>query len=258
MRTAFLACVVAGCLAARLSADVRIVEYVTTNIGGQAVNATRQTYIKGMAMRVETTLPNQQAVTIYDLRDGSSLLLDAARKNAERRALATRYAQVEREYPKDRVTVSLKSTGAKKDIAGASAAEQAFTIRVPMTKDKDELALLVTGSAWMAGGAAGADEYHAFARSAIESRLIVGPMSNNRILLASARAQTELYRALSALVGIPYTIDMTFDIDGHGPLAETVRKVIAGRETAAVTSVRTDPIADTMFLVPAGWKIDRK
>jgi hypothetical protein len=25
-----------------------------------------------------------------------------------------------------------------------------------------------------------------------------------------------------------------------------------------VTSVRTEPIADTLFAVPAGWKIDRK
>jgi hypothetical protein len=126
-----------------------------------------------------------------------------------------------------------------------------------MKKD-DDLAFMLTGSAWMAKDAPGANDYGAFARAAVEREVVLGPASNNRILLAVASAQTELYRALADLGGIPCLVDMTMSVDGTGMVAGMVRKLVSGSRTSTVTSVSVAPLDDAAFAVPAGWKRERK
>lgn len=78
------------------------------------------------------------------------------------------------------------------------------------------------------------------------------------ILLAVTRAQTELYRALGTLRGIPYVIDMTLKADGHGFLAGMVNKVVSGARTSTVTKVAVAPLSDALFAIPDGWKRRKK
>ena len=256
MRAALLLAIALSSVVAS-AADVTIVETLSVTAGGKTIRGTLTTYISGERMRIDAVLPDQSASTLYDLPAGSIVGLDAKAKRAELFTLAARAAAVEKEYPRARVKATLQSTGATSEIAGVACVEQTFTIRVPVVSD-DSIALMLTGSAWIAAHADGNGDYEAFARAAREHDMVLGPSSNNRLVLARTRAQTELYRALSTAGGIPYALDMTYDVDGRGMLAGVVRKALAGQQAVGVTRVATDAIAPALFVVPDGWKRERK
>jgi hypothetical protein len=240
-----------------LTADVVMTETTHAKIGGKTVDGVRTTYIKGPRMRLEVVQANDAQTTLYDVPAGVTIALDAKKKRAELRDISARNAELERRYPRSRVVVTLTPTGATKQLAGVSCDEHAFSIRVPMTKD-GSLVLVMTGSAWAAKDVPGADDYSAFAAAAIEKEVVLGPASNNLILLAVTRAQTELYRALGKLRGIPYVIDMTLKVDGHGLIAGMVNKVVSGTRTSTVTKVAVAPLSDALFAIPDGWKRQKK
>jgi hypothetical protein len=236
-----------------VSADTTIVEKLSVTAGGRTIEGTRTTYISGERMRIETVLPEQSATTVYDLPAGSMIGLDMKAKRAEIRTVAARAAAVEKEYPRARVEAGFNATGASREIAGVACTEQAFTIRVPMVSD-GSIALRLTGTAWIATHADGRSDYEAFAKAAREKDIVLGSSSNNRILLARTRAQTELYRGLSAAGGIPYAVEMKYTVEGQGLLSRIVRKPLEGDQTVGVISVTTDSIAQALFTTPDGWK----
>ncbi|OFW05300.1 MAG: hypothetical protein A3H96_07630 [Acidobacteria bacterium RIFCSPLOWO2_02_FULL_67_36] len=240
-----------------LCGDVLITETIATKAGKRDLPGTRSTYIKGRQMRIDLVQDKDSASTLYDLRENVTIALDAKKKRAEVRDVAERSAKLETLYPRSRTTTSVTATGTTREIAGASCADHAFSVRVPMTKD-GKLAFMLTGSACIAKDAPGASDYQAFALAAIEQQVVLGPASDNRILLALARGQTELYRGLADLGGIPYVVDMKMDVDGHGMVAGLVRKAIAGSRTSTVKTVATAPLDAATFAVPSGWKRQRK
>src|SRR6266850_7692671 len=198
-RAAAAMALTAGVLSARVvSADVTLVETLSITAGGKALQGTRTTSISGARMRVDTVPSTRTTATIFDLPSGAIINLDAKAKRAEARDISARAADVEKEYPRARVTASLAPAGASREIAGVS--------------------------------------------SARNHDLVLGEASNNKILLARTRAQTELYRLIAEAGGIPYGIDMTFSVDGRGVLSSMVRKVVAGTQLLAVTTVDTAPI----------------
>jgi hypothetical protein len=241
----------------RLAADVHITETTTAKIGDRTVQGVRSTYIKGVQMRIEVVQANASTVTLYDLQAATIIELNARKKQAEIRDSNVRSAELERKYPRQRVSVTLTSTGAAKELVGTACDEYVFTVKVPMTKD-GEPAMSMTGSAWIATSAQGADDYHNFAKAAAKQQLVLGYTSDNKILLAITRGQTELYRALAELPGIPYVVDTTIKFDGHGALTALLNKVGSGTRTSTVTEVAIDPLADSNFVVPQGWKHEKR
>jgi hypothetical protein len=84
----------------------------------------------------------------------------------------------------------------------------------------------------------------------------LGSASSNKILRAITRGQTELYRALADIRGIPYAVDMTMKFDGT--LSGLLNKVAAGTRTYTVTRVDVGAVPDSKFVVADGWKRDTK
>jgi hypothetical protein len=238
-------------------ADLLIVERTQGTVVGRPVEGMRSTYIKGARMRVEIVQGDRSSVTLFDLPAGTVANLDAKKQRAELHDIAARHAKLEKESPRRQVAVTLEASGATRTIADASCDAYTFLVRVPVTRNGD-IAVTLTGTACLAESAPGADDYHAFARTAVERELAIGYVSDNAILLAGTRAQTELYRALSGKTGVPYLIDMKIDVEGHGMAAGIVRKGLAGTRTSTVTSVATAPLAEALFSVPGGWKREKK
>jgi hypothetical protein len=242
-----------------LRADVLITETIAAKAGGRNLPGTRSTYIKGTHMRIDLVLEGQEsASTLFDLRENVTIALDAKRKRAEIRSIAERNAKLERLYPRSRTTTTITATGKTQEIAGMPCAEHTFAVRVPMLSKDDGPALTLTGSACTAKDAPGTMDYLDFGRAAIERQVVLGPATDNRVLLALGRAQTDLYRGLTDLGGIPYLVDMKMDVDGSGMVAGLFRKVLTGSRMSTVKMVVAAPIDDATFVVPAGWKRERK
>jgi hypothetical protein len=239
-----------------LSADLLIVEK-NVIAGHSELDSVRSTYIKGTRMRSEFVQGGQTFVTVYDLPAGEMLELEASKRKVNVRTVAARYAKLEKEHPRARATVSVTPAGRSQTIAGTSCDVHRFSIRVPMSSS-GEIALTLDGAACLARQGAGVEDYQVFARAASERNVVIGQATDNYLLLALARAQTELYRALTALGGIPLMIELTSGVDGKGVLAGIARKPLEGARVTTVMRLDGAPQPDAMFAVPADWKRELK
>lgn len=237
--------------------DVRLVESTRDQAGSRTIDGVRTTSIKGTRMRLETVRDGEPMTTIFDVPAGKTITLEAKKKRATWRDVDRRNAKLEQEYPRARVTVTVTPTGATRTLVGVECREHTVSVRVPMTRSEG-LVLTMTGTVWLASDVPGAPDYDAFASAAIERQIVLGPASDNKILLAITRAQTELYRALGGLHAVPYLVETATNVDGKGMLAGMVRKIVSGTQRTEVTRVSIEPLADDLFVVPAGWKSEKK
>jgi hypothetical protein len=51
---------------------------------------------------------------------------------------------------------------------------------------------------------------------------------------------------------------MTLNVDGHRILAGMLNKLVSGTRTSAVTKVVLEPLSDALFVIPDGWKREKK
>ena len=71
-----------------------------------------------------------------------------------------------------------------------------------------------------------------------------------------AKAMAELQRKMAEL-GMPLASETTIGMaGGEGPMAEMMKKM-SSTITTEVVSISTEPIADSMFEVPAGYAIKK-
>ena len=242
---------------APLSADVLIVERMVLRTGDKSIEGVRSTYIKGNRMRLEVAQDGRTAITVYDLPAGDMIEFDTKKKRAYVRKVTARNAKLEKEYPRERTTVTVTPAGKTQTLAGHTCTDHDFDVRVPLTSN-GAIMLTLEGYACLAQSATGVEDYQTFARLAHEQQLVLGPASDNYLLLAVARAQTELYRALTMSGGLPLIVDMTFDVEGRGIAASIARKVLSASRTSASAKFDAAPLADTLFTVPADWKREAK
>jgi hypothetical protein len=238
-------------------ADLIITERTVSKAGDRSVEGRRSTYIKGTRMRIELVQDGRSSATVYDLPDGAIIQLDAKKRQAHVSDVAARNSQLQKKYPRERALTNLTRTGATKTLAGLSCEDFTFTVIVPLTKE-GKTTLTMNGAACLAADAAGVAAYQSFTQAAYDRQLVVGYTSDNLLLLALTRGQTELYRALVTTRGIPLHVDMTIGVDGTGMVAAMVRKALAGTRVSTVTAIEVLPLDDALFAIPADWKRDKK
>ncbi len=239
-----------------LTADVKITETIANTTAGRKRQGERVTFIKGLKMRVDTVLDGERIVRVYDVSAGKVMFLDAKHREAKVKDFAAIKAAAERKIRTRNVTTSMVPTGHQKEFFGNVCEEHTFAIRVPLSKDA-QIALLMTGTAWIARTAPGADEYVRFAKVASERGLELGGDSDNLILVALAHAQTELYRMIGELRGVPFAIDTNIKFE-KGALGALLNKVGSGTRISNVTALSVEPISDHHFTVPDDWRTRMK
>jgi hypothetical protein len=55
--------------------------------------------------------------------------------------------------------------------------------------------------------------------------------------------------------GIPYETELTMNVEGTGPMVDIMKQVGKMKITSRVSSVTTEPLADSLFRVPEDYKI---
>ena len=243
-------------LAVSVSASVVVKESATTTAGDEQVESEIVYSINGGVMRIHRNrggVPTGR-VHIYDAPAGRLIVLYPDRKEAEIYDAAKAAAEIEKRLPGDRITADVKPTGKTRDVLGTPCDEYAFLVKAPAT---DSVMIVRTGTACVGKQGRGAEEYAAFFRSA-ETVLLAGSLTVPKNLLAVDRSETELYRRLAALGGIPYAIEMKLEVEGRGMTAGLLRRAVAASRRVTVTAVDTTPIQEQMLTIPAGWKTKRK
>lgn len=236
------------------TASVVITSSLVTLADGKTTRLQLVHTVDGSRMHVQRIRPDepgrQGLVDIYDAATGRIVILDRDKQQAEVHSAASAAAQVEKDLASDRITVDLKPTGRSKELLGVRCEEFTFMLRAPLTGS----AMLVrSGSAWIAREGPGVDEYVAFFRAAGPA-LVGGSIRTPKSVLAVDRTDTELYRRIAGLGGIPYAMEMKLEVEGTGLAARMLRGALTWSRTVTTTAVETAAVPELTFAIPAGWK----
>ena len=213
------------------------------------------TYVKGLKFRSDQTAGNRQTSMMMDAGGSQMIILNHEKKEAEVFDLSKM-----NEAMAEMVTVSdIKSTftptGQTRQIAGSTCTVYDVSITMPVKLANMPMTMSMSGPYCLVKNGPGQADYAAFYKAAAEKGLVFG---DPRAAKASPtpRAMTEMYRKMSEL-GVPFAMDMTIKTQGDGPMAAIMSKMGNAGMTTEVTSVSTDTIPDSMFGIPAGYKIKR-
>ncbi|MDA8017738.1 MAG: hypothetical protein MPN21_09845 [Thermoanaerobaculia bacterium] len=250
---ALFACCVFGLPA---TADVKMVTQMETS-GTAATNGESVVYIKGLKMRTEQEVSGRQMVSILDLESQQMINLNMKKKRAEVFDMSGVGEQVEQFVDASTVSVSLEPTGATQNIAGA-----VCNVHDMMVKVEVEIApgsgmgatMVMDGTACLVPDAPGAEDYQRFYAAMAEKGLFLGdPRAAQGPGAGQQKGMTELYRKM-AEKGVAYHSDMNVGFDGSGMMAKMLGNLSFDSKTT-VKSVSTDPLSDSLFVVPSGWKV---
>lgn len=253
----FVLLLAAPAFAQPASADVTIKEAVSKKAGAEKIQAERTIFVKGMTMRVDARRGDKSQSTIYDATSGRIIMLDAEKRRAEVHDASAAATDVERKLPSGRVSAELTPTGRAKSLLGVPCEEYTFVVTAPIAADSGVLFSL-RGTVWIAKQPPGLEDYLSFARAAHKAQFVFGDFESKAAVLALVRGQTELYRRIAALGGVPYVIDLAFKFDGTGMAIGLANKIASGTTYTAATTVDTQALPDDLFTIPQGWTTTTK
>jgi hypothetical protein len=144
----------------------------------------------------------------------------------------------------------LKPTGRTRDLLGVKCEDYTFLIKAPLT---DSANVIRSGTACVAKDAPGVQEYVAFFKAA-GTVLTAGSIKAPKSVIAADRTDTEFYRRIALLGGMPYAFEMKLEVEGSGLMARMLRGSLTWSREVTTTSVNTDAMQDADFTIPAGFK----
>jgi hypothetical protein len=220
--------------------------------------------IKGMKARTDIETAGQTVTALTDLQAKQVIMLMPGSTVAQ---LITPQSGAAGGAPLQtpEMDVSLKPTGKSQIIDGVSCDEHSFTMSMNMasaggTQMPPEAAammsgvsMMMNGSFWIAKSAPGAAEWMAFNKAALESKLLSAITG-----VGSQPGMDKLLEASATAAGIPYLTEMTMRIEGTGPMVDAMKQMGDMKIVQKVTAVSTDPIAEDLFKLPAGYTIGKK
>jgi hypothetical protein len=279
MKRGFLTVAIVALSLAPVAADLTITTTTTLEgamfAGGGAPPVPKVvTRIRGSKSRTDVDLGDQSITTIVDMATNQTYLLRHDQKTAQLLDPAgadTAGAAAGRMAMPD-IKASVKPTGQKRQLEGTSCDEYAIAMTMDMAAmsvgrsdmPPEAAALMkalkinIKGSTWVAKAAPGAAEYAKFQTAAAKLAMAAfggaGGAAPGMPRLPNAMEQ--LLTGFSEAPGIPYLTDLTMVMDaGAGPAGAMAQQMGQMKIVSRVTAVSVDPVADSMFSIPEGYKV---
>ncbi len=261
MKRAIFVVVLSAALAAPAAADVTLKQSTTGKGLGMSGKMSGTTYIRGLKMRTDSVLGDTTRSMIFDLDAQKLYMFDSKKKEADVWDMAAFSGEMSKAVDPSDVKASLKPNGQTKSISGKTADGYDMEISMPTAPggNKDmKMNVTLQGPMWVVKDAPGSTEYLAFYKAAAEKGWIFSDPRAAKASYGQARSLTEMYRQLAATGGVPY--EMTFDIklSGEGPMAGLMARMGGVSSSTTVESVETGAVADTLFDVPTGYKLNAR
>lgn len=267
---------------APLRADLTFTQTMTMEGGAMAAMMAGKpvvitTRLKGMKARSDMEVMDTKITTLTDLTSKEITVLNHKDKTAQSIS-AVKPPDVE--LPKMTVDISFKPTGESKPIDGVQCFEHAFKMSfafadmmpqpAPKASQKEgaetaskaaemmkDMKMMMDGSVWIAKSGPGASEYMAFQKAALEgnlTELLAGMMGGQQI----RGGMDKLMKAITEAPGLPYLTEISMAIEGTGPMADMMKQQMTGMKLIQkMSSISTDPLADDVFTVPAGYTVKK-
>jgi Domain of unknown function (DUF4412) len=246
-------------------ADVTVVSTTTIEggmaaMGGANMTPTMTSRVKGMKMRMDMEMgPNINLSSITDLTAKQVILLRHDEKTA---TIVTTAAPAEKPPVNATLNATVTPTGKTQVIDGIKCDEYAFTTSMNMgdltgpqmppeaAAMMKDLKVNMVGSLWVAKEVPGAAEYIAFTKAASTSDMAAAAAGAAGLNIPGL---DKMMKAMSNVDGMAYLTEMNMTIEGTGQMADMMKQMGAMKITTRVTSVKSDPVADDQFQIPAGY-----
>jgi hypothetical protein len=246
--------VVVGLLATPVMADVT----VTSQVAGKGGESQSITYIKGLKMRSDSSMLGTPTTTIIDIETQKFISINHKKKEVTVYDMAQFRQELDKNMKAGQADASLKPNGQKKDIAGRACVGYDMSMALPMAMGQGgpEMTMVMGGPVFIAKGAPGSADYARFHNAAAEKGFIMSDPRAAKANPGQTRGMTQLYKAMGDTGGIPYYMEINVKIEGGGPMAGMMNKVVGGAAfTQTVTAVSTDAVPDDKFAPPADYKV---
>ena len=223
---------------------------------GSMAEGESTTYVKGMKFRSDTTNGDRRTSMVMDAGTSQMIVFNHDKKEAEVYDMAKMGEQISELVSVSEVKSSFTPTGQTRQVAGQTCAVHDVSVTMPVKIANMPMTMAMSGPYCLVKNGPGQADYAAFYKAASERGLFFG---DPRAAKASPmpRAMTEMYRKMSEL-GVPYAMDVTIKTTGDGPMAALMGKMGSATMLSEVTAVSADPIADSIFEIPAGYKIQKR
>jgi len=106
----------------------------------------------------------------------------------------------------------------------------------------------MSGALWIAEKGPGVEEYKAVSKAASESGVSTSFMAQG----PQAKGMMEMQKAIAG-AGIPLAQEFRMTLEGTGQAAAAMAQFGNMTMTTTVTALSTDPIAEEVFALPAGY-----
>jgi hypothetical protein len=194
--------------------------------------------------------------TIMDVANQQMIAINHAKKEAEVfdfRTIGAGLAKIQATEMKARVTPK----GQTRQIAGNACVVHDIEVTVPFDMGGEKLTFLLSGPACLAKNGPGAADMAAFFKMAAEKGLFFGDPRSAKAQPAQAKGMMTLYTEMAAL-GVPLSQEINIGFQGEGQMAVMMSKMGGSTMTSEVISASTDPIPDSTFEIPEGYKVTKR
>ena len=234
------------CSVSPASADLGMTMTMSMNAGGMAMNATMETRIKASKMRSDVKLMQQDMSVFFDA--AVKQVLTANHVTKEITSLDP--AAMSGSFPVSfgEVAVSMKPTGQTRELLGRTCQGYAVEMTVPLTVNTETITMRMAGTIWMADKGPGVEEYKTLSKAASESGFSTSFVAQGPTMKGMVEMQQAMVDA-----GIPLLQEFQMSMEGTGQAAAAMAQVGNMTMTTTVTALSTDPIADEVFVLPAGY-----
>jgi hypothetical protein len=252
----FALALVCAAFAAPASADVTLKQKTGGKGIGVAASGESTQYLKGMKFRTDQTVGGKMITTIMDPAAKLMVSINHEKKEADVYDIA-KLGESMSKIPITDVKASVSPTTITRQIAGATCTVHDVKVEVPMNMGNMPLTIVTSGPQCLVKNGPGHADFAAFYRAAAESGMMFGDPRQAKAQPGMAKGVLEMYRKMAEL-GVPYALEMNIAFAGEGPMAAMMGKMGNQSMTSEVVSVSTDALADSLFEIPAGYKVNKR
>lgn len=256
-KTVLVATCLVALTAVPVAADVTVIQTLESSGPGANSDGEMTMYIKGLKMRQEQTVKGRETITILDIENKKMFIIDGNKNKAEGFDLSDLAAQ-QTALGGDGISVTMDATGETQTVAGKSCDVHNVEIKVHVDASQSggmpmDVTTRVAGPVCLVADAPGTEDYQRFFLAMAEAGLFLGDPRLAQSQPGQQKGFSELYRSL-AEKGLSYHSDLSVGFEGSGFMAKMLSKFSFEMEST-VQSVSTEPLADSLFEVPAGVKV---
>ena len=207
--------------------------------------------VKEHRMRRDLTEQGRSYSYLYDLKAKEVTLIDHLMRTAEVRAL-TSHARA----AAGNLQFSIKPTGRQTPLGDWTCEEFTLAASMPVQWGQETVTIHLDGQVWLDRKASERKELAPFMRVVENEDFFAGVPTPGRAASPQVKVFNEVGRKLLGR-GMVCATDVQFKFEGNGPMADLARRTPMRVGMAYETQTDKD-LADTVFAVPAGFRIDRR